>query len=191
MTDIGPADDDARDGLLGWCLVANVAQETAHGQRGLEKQRGTRHFAPGALVWIPLFRWDPGHERVEVVGRHRGSAHRYVNIISSVDDLENFRVKGVYTERLVRSLNGHLHDRDTPRMLQRPWPADLALIWAERWNNPHKRPRVDGRVHPGLSVPIPPPPELHIDGETVRLAHYSSRGAHYTRTPLPHGLPGA
>ncbi|MFF7191417.1 hypothetical protein ACFZAR_40940 [Streptomyces sp. NPDC008222] len=41
------------DGLLAWCLVANVARETAHGESSLDIQRGTKHFPAGTLLWIP------------------------------------------------------------------------------------------------------------------------------------------
>jgi hypothetical protein len=48
---IGPVGD--RTGLLAaFCVVANVAQETASGEGGLEVRAGVRHFAAGAKVWV-------------------------------------------------------------------------------------------------------------------------------------------
>ena len=50
MTDTGPTEEDTPDGLLGWCLVANVARESAHGESGLDIQHGTKHFRVGVLL---------------------------------------------------------------------------------------------------------------------------------------------
>lgn len=151
----------------------------------LDIQRGTRHFAPGALVWIPPLHWDPGHWRVRAVGRHRGNARRYVNMVVRLDDLENFRVKGVYSEGLVRGLNQYRHDLAAPRTLQNPWSREWAQSWADSRNHPREQVRIDGHRHPRLFVPNPPPAELWVDGETLHLAHYSARGPHYSRTPPP------
>ncbi|MFJ9953367.1 hypothetical protein [Kitasatospora sp. NPDC091207] len=54
---------------LGICLVANVAQETSHGEGGLEIHQGLRHFAPEAKVWIAPPAWGDGGESVIVAGR--------------------------------------------------------------------------------------------------------------------------
>jgi hypothetical protein len=187
VADTRPTEDDAPEGLLGWCLVANVARETAHGESDLEIERGTRHFPVGALLWIPPVRWDPGHGRWPAVGRHRGNGRRYVNMVVRAQDLENFRVKGVYSEGLVRSLNGHLHDPAAPRTLQNPWSRERAQDWADGRNR-HREPLfIEGHpyAHPRISVPNPPPAEIQIDGETLHLARYGTRGAHYSRTPPP------
>ncbi|MET7728605.1 hypothetical protein [Streptomyces mirabilis] len=101
------------------------------------------------------------------------------------EDLQNFRVKGVYSEGLVRSLNGYQHDPAAPRTLQNPWSREWAQNWADSWNHPRERVRIDGHSHPQISVPNPPPAELQVDGETLHLAHYGTRGAHYSRTPPP------
>ncbi|MFF3585280.1 hypothetical protein [Streptomyces mirabilis] len=54
MTDTGPTEEQTPDGLLGWCLVANVARETAHGESGLDIQHGTKHFRTGAHTYRML-----------------------------------------------------------------------------------------------------------------------------------------
>ncbi|MFF2132651.1 hypothetical protein ACFVW1_46420 [Streptomyces olivochromogenes] len=74
MTDTGPTEEETPEGLLGWCLVANVARETAHGESGLDIQHGTKHFRTGALLWLPPVRWDPGHGRWPAVGRTEATA---------------------------------------------------------------------------------------------------------------------
>jgi hypothetical protein len=178
-------EDETPDGLIGWCVVANVARETAHGDGGLEIRRGTRHFAAGALLWIPPMRWDPAWGHWPAVGRHRGDSRRYVSMVVRAADLENYRVKGVYSEGLVRGLNGVDHDPAAPRTLQNPWTREGAQRWADDWNQRREDVFVDGRRHPLISVPNPPPAELRLDGETLHLAHYSARGAHYSRLPPP------
>lgn len=186
MDDTEPTEEEPPDGLLGWCLVANVARETVRGEGGLEIQRGTKHFPAGALLWIPPVLWDPGHGRWRAVGRHRGNGRRYVNMVVRVDDLENFRVKGVYSEGLVRSLNGYSHDPAAPRILQDPWTRERAQSWADSMNQPCESILVDGRRHPRIfSVPNPPPAELQVGGEILHLARYGPGGAHYSRMPPP------
>ena len=48
---------DGQEQPGGFCVVANVAAETAHGQGGLELRRGARHFAAGAKVWVLPPQW--------------------------------------------------------------------------------------------------------------------------------------
>ncbi|MGW0165995.1 hypothetical protein ACWDWT_12480 [Streptomyces sp. NPDC003343] len=185
MADTGPTEEEAPDGLLGWCLVANVARETARGESGLEIQHGTKHFRAGALLWLPPVRWDPSWGRWPAVGRHRGNSRRYVNMIVRADDLENFRVKGVYSEGLVRSLNGYDHDPAAPRILQNPWTRERAQSWADGRNQLREGILIDGQRQPRISVPNPPPAELQVGGEILHLAYYGTRGAHYSRMPPP------
>ncbi|KAB1990144.1 hypothetical protein [Streptomyces triticiradicis] len=187
MTDTEPAGGETPDGLLGWCLVANVARETVRGESGLDIQHGTKHFRAGALLWLPPVRWDPGHGRRHAVGRHRGNGRRYVNMVVRMDDLENFRVKGVYSEALVRGLNGYDHDPAAPRTLQNPWTRERAQEWADARNHFREPLFIEGHpyAHPRISVPNPPPAEIRIDGETLHLARYGTGGAHYSRTPPP------
>lgn len=187
MTDTEPTDEEAPDGLLGWCLVANVARETLRGEDLLELQHGTKHFSAGTLLWLPPVRWDPGWRRWPAVGRHRGNSRRYVRMIVRAEDLENFRVKGVYSEALVRSLNGYDHDPAAPRTLQHPWTRERAQDWADSCNRRWEPLFIEGHryAHPRISVPNPPPAEIQIEGETLHLARYGTKGAHYSRTAPP------
>lgn len=101
------------------------------------------------------------------------------------DDLENFRVKGVYSEGLVRSLNGYDHDPAAPRTLQNPWTRERAQSWADSRNQLREVIVIDGRRHPRICVPNPAPAELQVGGEVLRLAQYGTRGPHYSRMPTP------
>lgn len=176
---------DGGDGPLGWYVAANIARETAHGEAGLEIQRGLKHFAPGAKVWIPRRPlWWGG--RMTVVGHHRGNTRRYVNMVVRREDLENFRVKGVYSPKLLRSLNGHYHELTDPLKPQTAWVSrDEAQGWADAWNCPQEPVRLDGRLQTRVAVPNPPPVELEVEGRTYYLAHYSTRGPRYSSEPPP------
>ncbi|WP_438302454.1 hypothetical protein ACSHXN_01390 [Streptomyces sp. HUAS TT11] len=104
-----------------------------------------------------------------------------------MEHLENSRVKGVYSEALVRSLNGYDHDPAVPRTLQNPWTRERAQSLADGGNR-HREPLfIEGRpyAHPRISVPNPRPAEIQLDGETLHLARYGPRGAHYSRTTPP------
>lgn len=163
------------------------AGDREHGEGGLDIQHGTKYFRTGALLWIAPVRWDPGWGRWPAVGRHRGNGRRYVNMVVRAEDLENFRAKGVYSEALVRGLNGYRHDPAAPRTLQKPWTRERARSWADGCNS-HREPLfIEGHpyAHPRMSVPNPPPAELQVDGETLHLAHFGTRGARYSRRPPP------
>ncbi|MGO1051939.1 SCO4402 family protein [Crossiella sp. CA198] len=96
-------------GLLAWCVVANVAAETAHGPGGQEIRQGLRHFVPGAKVWVLPPQWGDGGDLVMVIGRHRGRGQgRLARMVVARVHLTGFRAQGVY--------NGAVH-----RELVRPW----------------------------------------------------------------------
>ena len=51
-----------------FCVVANVAEETAHGEGGMELRQGIKHFAAGAKVWVLPPQWGDGGAQVIVAG---------------------------------------------------------------------------------------------------------------------------
>jgi len=89
-----------------WCIVANVIHERWYGEGGKEMCKGTKHFAPGAKVYCSRALWGDGYEKVQVIGRHRGS-HRFVKMIVSSKYLTNWRVELVYSPHVIRELEGH------------------------------------------------------------------------------------
>jgi len=101
--------------LLAWCVVANVAEETAHGPDGQEVRRGLKHFAPRAKVWVLPPQWGDGGDSVFILGRHRGRGQgRLARLVVPRVHLTDFRVRGVYSAAVHRELT-------------RPWP---------RWDRP-------------------------------------------------------
>ena len=65
--------DDGQEPPGGFCVVANVAAETARGEGGLDLRRGVRHFAAGAKVWVLPPQWGDGGDQLIVAGHHRGA----------------------------------------------------------------------------------------------------------------------
>lgn len=170
---------------LGLCLVANVAQETSHGEGGLEIRKGLRHFAPGAKVWIAPPAWGDGGERVIVAGRHRRNHRRYMRIVIERRFLTNFRVRSVYSPALVRALM-ELEPGEEELGAGFLWAPEAAEMVARSWNTPTMEARVDGLPYwPSRLVTDPPPLELHLDGTTYYLAHFNARGARYSPEPPP------
>ncbi|KQV14557.1 MULTISPECIES: hypothetical protein [unclassified Kitasatospora] len=111
--------------LLGIGITANIVQVTVQGHDGLEVRRGTKHFTPGAKVWVVPPHWD-WHDRLYVVGRHRGRFNRYIAVVMRRDFLENPRVKGVYSPALARAL---------AEVVGRPFwdSAEDAQLMLDRW----------------------------------------------------------
>lgn len=121
---------------LGVCLVANVAQETGHGEGGSEIRKGLRHFAPGAKVWIAPPAWGDGGDCVIVAGRHRGNSRRYVRIVIKSRLLANFRVHAVYSPALVRALTEAGPGEEKEFGARFLWDAEQAESWARSRNTP-------------------------------------------------------
>ena len=159
-------------GPLAFCVVANVTQWTAHGEGGLELQRGLRHFPPGAKVWVLPVMWGDGGANVIVVGHHRGTRGRgYARMVIARRHLADFRVQGIYSSALMKAITA-------------PW-RDLELrLWASRAD---AEAQADyWRVHPveahaddwsfHTSVSNPPPLDLQHQGRTYYLARFNAQG---------------
>ncbi|MFI5532124.1 hypothetical protein ACIA8O_26675 [Kitasatospora sp. NPDC051853] len=92
-------------GPFGFAIAANIVEFVAQGPGGLEVRRGTRHFPPGAKVWVVPQTWD-WTDRLRVVGRHWGRFNRYIAVVMRKDRLENVRVRAVHSPALARALDG-------------------------------------------------------------------------------------
>lgn len=84
-----------------WCVVANVVMERPYGPGGAEKRRGTKHFAPGAKVYVYEFFWGVAGESVTVMGRHRKS-HRFIQLSMPAKHLANWRAELVYSPSVAK-----------------------------------------------------------------------------------------
>jgi hypothetical protein len=89
-----------------WCVVANVMREHAYGPGGAQRQRGTKHFQPGAKVYCFPALWGDGYEYIQVIGRHRAT-HRYVTMVMPSRWLTNWRVDLVYSPYVISALDGY------------------------------------------------------------------------------------
>jgi hypothetical protein len=176
-----------RDGqLLAFCVVANVAAETAHGEDGLDIRRGIKHFTAGAKVWVLPIQWGDGGEKLIVVGRHRGSAGPYIRMVISRAHLTNLRVRPIYSPRLLHMLTKpYRHDQDRGPEL---WQShEEAEEFVRRW-----RPLLPARFDDdpfSAQVADPPPLELERNGKTYYMAHFNARRATYSTQPPPEEPP--
>lgn len=174
------SDEPAESGeLLAWSVAANVAEEVARGEGGLDIRRGLKHFSGGAKVWVVPPQWGDGGERLWVVGRHR-AGKRYIAIIVESRFLTNFRVRGVYSPTVYRRLT------DSPSNHRAALWTDLST--AESFCQAANRPRLPAHLLDGpylAPVDDPPPVNLIVEGETFYLAHFNANRALYTRQPPP------
>jgi hypothetical protein len=77
-----------------WCLVGNIVQSHEFGENG-DIRVGTKHFAPGAKVYIAPAQWGDGYEKVCVIGKPRGK-RPLIEIVMKLEYIENLRIKKVF-----------------------------------------------------------------------------------------------
>ncbi len=95
-------DPFAATGLL-WCPIANMVRERSYGPGGNEIKHGSKHFAPGAKLYlIGMVGWAP-HVQVNVVGQHR-KTHQYISMTMRAAGLTNWRVSLVYSPHVIAEL---------------------------------------------------------------------------------------
>ena len=174
---------------LAYCVAANVADETAQGEGGLEIRAGLKHFAPGAKVWILPPQWGDGGEMVLVAGRHRGVAGPYIRIVVPRRHLTNFRARVVYSPALLRALTKPWKGYDYGPSL---WETrEEAELNASRWRERTIEARFDDEPWRSVNVSDPPPLDLQRNGKTYYLAHFNARRALYSSLPPLAELPPA
>jgi hypothetical protein len=176
--DAGPEDT-----ALGFCVVANVADWTAHGDGGHDLQRGVRHFAPGAKVWVLPVQWGDGGDSAIVVGHHRGTRGRgYARMIIRRHHLINFRVGTIYSRALIHAITRPLKGHETGPVL---WVSrDDAERQATYW----RAHPVEARTETGWFLPSvsdPPPMELEHHGQRYYLARFNPYRATYSTQQPP------
>jgi hypothetical protein len=88
-----------------WTAVGNIIRERPYGPGGAETRSGTKHFAPGAKVYI--IDWYAGMcQRIIVVGQHRKSK-RLITLSIDVRLVENLRPKVCYDPTVISKFKEH------------------------------------------------------------------------------------
>ncbi|HEX8328365.1 MAG TPA: hypothetical protein VF629_12545 [Hymenobacter sp.] len=110
-----------------WTAVGNIIRERPYGPGGAEIRFGTKHFAPGAKVYI--IDWYAGMcRRVIVVGLHRKSK-RLITLAIDVRLVENLRPKVCYDPAAIAKMKEHY----SPKPHYNAGPIDsLTKEFAER-----------------------------------------------------------
>jgi hypothetical protein len=181
--------------LAAFCVVANVAEETASGEGGLEVRAGARHFAAGAKVWVLPPQWGDGGDQLIVAGHHRGTRGRrgLARMVMPRRHLTGFRVQGVYSPAVIRALTRPLTELGSghaPRL----WPTrKQAEATAAAWRALPLAAHADDWSFTTV-VPDPPPLRITREGRAWYLAHFNAHRAVYSpRRPVlcqnpAHGL---
>ena len=93
-----------------FCIVGNVVDEHLF---GAEKKvvRGSKHFRPGAKLYILDGFWGMGGEYLIVMGQPRNK-RTLIKIVFKRSLIKNFRVKQAYDRRVVRELYLPFGDAD-------------------------------------------------------------------------------
>lgn len=176
---------DGQGELGAFCVVANVAEETARSEGGLELGRGAKHFPPGAKVWVLPPQWGDGGDQLIVVGYHRGTRGRgLARMVISRLHLTGFRVQGVYSPAVLRALTMPLTElgrEHSPGLWRTREEAEQA---AARWRDQPVTAHADDWSF-SATVSDPPPMELIRGGQTYHLAHFNAHRAIYSRHPPP------
>jgi hypothetical protein len=170
-----------------FCVAANVAEETAHGEGGLELRRGIKHFPTGAKVWVLPPQWGDGGAKVIVAGYHRGTRGRgLVRMVVSRRHLTNFRVQAVYSPAVARELTRPLTELGGDHVPGMWETREEAARAAARWRDyPLEARAVDGPRSFSIMVSDPPPQELSQHGRTYYLAHFNANRAIYSAEAPP------
>ena len=102
-----PAESPIGDGpeVLAWAVRANLSREVVTRQKG-RKRPGTKHFAPGAALWVgPSYSGD-GYEMVEMVGMKRGTrGRRPIRCFMPSVRLTNFRAAAIYSSSIANEID--------------------------------------------------------------------------------------
>jgi hypothetical protein len=101
----GPLKSENTLRLIGpiWAPAANIVEERPYGPGGAETREGTRHFRPGAKVYVSTLVGHFPHTSFQVIGRHRAT-HRYVTMVIRGSWLTRWRVELVYSPHVIEQI---------------------------------------------------------------------------------------
>jgi hypothetical protein len=124
-----------------WTAVANIVRERPYGPGGAEIRLGTKHFAPGAKVYI--IDWFPGTcERIAVVGLHR-KAKQLIAIVIDVKLVENLRAKVCYAPAVIAKIKDYYQAEDLSFLTQEfadTLCQTLPFWQAQEWRHAQPKP---------------------------------------------------
>jgi hypothetical protein len=185
--------DDGQEPPGGFCVVANVAAETARGKAAWTCAGACGISRPGRKVRVLPPQWGDGGEQLIVAGYHRGVRGRgLARMVISRRHLAGFRVQGIYSPAVLRALRRPLTElgRDHPPRLggSRAEAEQAATSWRGR---PVTARAEDGSRSFTAMVTDPPPMELTRQGRTYYLAHFNARRAIYSPQAPPAEPPAA
>lgn len=96
-------EEDQNEAEWRWCLVGNIVEKHEFGEEHVIKL-GTKHFPPGAKVFINPVYGGMGHEHILVVGVPR-HMKQYVEIVIRRKLVRNFRVHKVYKPAILKLMS--------------------------------------------------------------------------------------
>ena len=86
-----------------WCLVGNIVNSHKYGE-SKDVMIGTKHFQPGAKVYMAPPNWGDGYENIVVIGCPRRSK-RYIEIITKSEYIKNCRIQKVYKPFILKMMD--------------------------------------------------------------------------------------
>lgn len=84
-------------------LVGNIVETHEYGEEHVIKY-GTKHFRPGAKVFINLVYGGMGHENILVIGVPR-HMKQYIEVVIRRKHVRNFRVQKVYKPAVLKLMS--------------------------------------------------------------------------------------
>ena len=94
--------DDDNEKAWVWCLVGNIIETHEFGE-SKDILTGTKHFRPGAKVYMAPANWGDGYENIIVIGCPRHSKH-FIEVITRSAYIENYRIQKVYKSFLLKMM---------------------------------------------------------------------------------------
>lgn len=115
-----------------WCLVGNIVETHEYGEEH-EIRKGTKHFPPGAKVYVNLVYGGMGHEFMLVIGKPRRQ-RGLIEVVIPSKYITNFRVQKVYSPALLKRMNNSEHEWWGVSEEVHEELIEIAQIWNERAN---------------------------------------------------------